>query len=220
MPTSSTQTTRAIRTRVHDFRRVSHANIQFARPSGRLTRRGIPSPSASFHGAAERLLGLDARASELAFAALRPHGGMHRALARYTSVTERADLWLVLVVGGMAVDRQRRPQWQRAVASTAIANVITRLLKRVVQRPRPPIADCPPAGAISSPSFPSTHAATGFAAATAFSKELFPSRTLYGFAASTALARLLLGEHYPSDLVVGAGLGILVAERPIRLFSR
>ncbi len=176
-------------------------------------RAGYSSPLASVvHGRVQRLLDLDARGSELAFAALRPHPRVHRAPARYTAFTERTDVWLVLVTGGIALDRRRRPQWLHAVSSTAVANFIARVLKRVVKRSRPPIAHCGPTGSISSPSFPSTHAATGFAAATAFSKELLSPRTLYGFAASTAIVRLLLGEHHPSGLFVGACLGILVAD--------
>lgn len=61
-------------------------------------------------------------------------------------------------------------------------------------------------------SFPSGHATTIFAAAT-LTAFLWPRATypVFALAALVALSRVVLGDHYPSDVVAGAILGVLGA---------
>lgn len=61
-------------------------------------------------------------------------------------------------------------------------------------------------------SFPSNHATNVFAGATLLAW-YFPSLTyfLYIFAFFVAISRVALGVHFPSDILVGAMLGIFVA---------
>jgi undecaprenyl-diphosphatase len=56
---------------------------------------------------------------------------------------------------------------------------------------------------------PSAHATASFAAATAMSR-IAPGTgpVLYAGATTMALTRPYLGMHYPSDVLVGAALGI------------
>lgn len=87
------------------------------------------------------------------------------------------------------------------------------LLKRLIQRPRP--ADAHQAlSAFITPSdqfsFPSGHTAAAFMVAlimTAFVPALAP--LCYGLASAIGLSRVLLGVHFPSDIVAGALLGSL-----------
>jgi undecaprenyl-diphosphatase len=72
-----------------------------------------------------------------------------------------------------------------------------------------------------SPSFPSSHAANAFAVAVL----LFPVSRSLGvggilIAALIAYSRLYLGVHYPSDLLGGTVLGILIALACKRLLPR
>jgi membrane-associated phospholipid phosphatase len=84
-------------------------------------------------------------------------------------------------------------------------------MKRVVRRPRP---DDPRvrvlAGTPSRLSFPSAHATSTTAAAVLFGTLL--RRPLVAvLVPPMALSRLVLGVHYPSDVLAGSLLGVAVA---------
>ena len=78
------------------------------------------------------------------------------------------------------------------------------VLKETIRRPRPLSED-------EKDSFPSGHSAFAFTLATIASHE-YPkfSVPLYLMAAGTGFSRVYLGRHYPSDVLVGAVIGVLV----------
>lgn len=91
-----------------------------------------------------------------------------------------------------------------------------RVVKALVQRPRPfanpeTVAWLRKVGEAQGTSFPSNHAANCFAAATVLAW-YFPGqgKYFYIFAALVAYSRIVLGVHYPADVVSGAMLGIVV----------
>jgi undecaprenyl-diphosphatase len=104
-----------------------------------------------------------------------------------------------------------------AAAATLVTSVVVDLLKNAFDRSRPPESD-PGLGSLVSipdnPSFPSGHAATAFAAATAIAV-LCPRLRPWALAlaAGVALSRIYLRVHFPLDVlaggVLGAGLGAL-----------
>ena len=60
-------------------------------------------------------------------------------------------------------------------------------------------------------SFPSTHAAVGFASAYVISSNRKRFRLLiYCLASLIAFSRIYLGKHYPSDVLFGSIIGILI----------
>lgn len=69
-------------------------------------------------------------------------------------------------------------------------------------------------------SFPSGHTTTAFAAAVALGA-LFPRARwpLMGLAAVVGVTRILLGSHYPSDVIAGAALGSLFALAMVKAFA-
>ena len=84
-------------------------------------------------------------------------------------------------------------------------STVTGLLKIVVNRQRP--------NGKNYHSFPSGHTSHSFTVA-ALVKELYgpgPGTVAYGCAAITALHRIQDGDHYLSDVIFGAGLGIVIA---------
>ena len=120
---------------------------------------------------------------------------------------EHAGGWLALGALGALADRRRRRDWLTATAAVALAHGASIGVKRVVRRPRP---DDPRvrvlAGTPSRLSFPSAHATSTTAAAVLFGALL--RRPLVAvLVPPMALSRLVLGVHYPSDVLAGSLLG-------------
>ena len=72
--------------------------------------------------------------------------------------------------------------------------------------------------------FPSIHSGSGFAAATVVVREVaerWPAQKgwvaplAYGLAATPGLARVYLGQHWASDVVMGAAIGIIAGQRVV-----
>lgn len=123
-------------------------------------------------------------------------------------------LWILLGVAAAVV--LRRPGVALAVpAVVLLADLSASGVKNIVDRERPELAlegidtliDTP-----SSPSFPSGHAATSFAAAVILAAAL-PSLApaLFVLAAAVAFSRLYIGVHSPLDVLAGAALGVILA---------
>ena len=124
---------------------------------------------------------------------------------------EHAGGWLALGALGAVADRRRRRDWLAATAAVALAHGASIGVKRVVRRPRP---DHPRvqvlAGTPSRLSFPSAHATSTTAAAVLFGALL--RRPLVAvLVPPMALSRLVLGVHYPTDVLAGSLLGAAVA---------
>ncbi len=133
---------------------------------------------------------------------------------------EHAAGWLVLGSIGAALDPARRREWIVATAGVAFAHGASIGVKRVVRRPRP---DDPAVevrvGTPSKLSFPSAHATSTTAAAVLFGALLH--RPLVAvLVPPMALSRLVLGVHYPSDVVAGSLLGAAVAAGARRVSRR
>ncbi len=92
-----------------------------------------------------------------------------------------------------------------AVTSWAGAATTTFILKSAFNRRRPENQDSPRYNS----SFPSGHTANWFALSTVYSAK-YPKYAipLYGFGVLVGLSRIYQGEHYPSDVLAGAVIGI------------
>lgn len=146
----------------------------------------------------------------LCLRAVRVRGRAVVPVQRFSFCGEHAACWVALGVGGAVVDHERRPQWLRALAFVGVAYVVNVALKNVLRRKRPQVEGLP--GLVKTPtklSFPSSHAASSFAAARAYSA-LVPGTPLYATAGAMAVSRVALGVHFPSDVVVGAALGAAI----------
>jgi membrane-associated phospholipid phosphatase len=138
---------------------------------------------------------------------------VERAISRFSALGEHAGLWLALGAAGAAVDRGRRARWMRAAAAVAGAYLLNTALKLVIRRRRPHLPGLPPL--VTTPtelSFPSAHATSSFTAARVYAPLVPPAARmpLRGLAAAMAASRLYVGVHYPSDILAGAALGVLV----------
>ena len=140
-----------------------------------------------------------------------------RGLSRFG---EHALGWLALGAAGAALDRSRRADWAAAAATVAAAHAANVAVKRVVRRARPDLEDLPALTAVlSGHSFPSAHACSSAAAAVAYGR-LVPRTPLAAAAAAMALSRVVVGVHYPGDVLAGAALGTAVARSAQGLAAR
>jgi len=123
---------------------------------------------------------------------------------------EHAAGWLALGMVGAAVDRPRRREWFWATAQVAMAHGASIAVKRLVGRPRPAGDGIRPlATTHSTLSFPSAHAASTTAAAIAFGRVTGQALAPV-LVPPMLLSRLVLGVHYPTDVLAGSALGALI----------
>lgn len=118
-----------------------------------------------------------------------------------------------LMVGLKALGVESRSSWGRMVVSDAFSAVlmagIVGTLKYTTNVTRPDGSD--------SKSFPSGHTATAFTTATMLTKEYgsvspWIGVGAYSVAAATGLMRVANNRHWLSDVLTGAGVGILATE--------
>ena len=124
---------------------------------------------------------------------------------------EWGAVWMAIGIAGAAADPARRERWLRAAAVAPAAVGVNFAVKLAVRRRRPDLGRrLPPlAGAPSSLSFPSAHATSSLAAATALGRVAPGARLpLYSLAGAICLTRPYLGLHYPSDVLGGIALGL------------
>ena len=129
---------------------------------------------------------------------------------------------LVLVGAALAADLRRRSPPLRAAtvaAAYALGSLCSTIVKVLVDRPRPTGAHL--VAIPSSASFPSGHATTAFAAATALAVLVPWTRWwAFAFAAWAAYSRVYLGVHYWTDVIAGAVLGVVVGYVVARVVQR
>ena len=133
-------------------------------------------------------------------------------------------LYAVLIAAGLClVKRVAEAGW--LVFTVASGNLVNPLVKQLVDRRRPELAA--PIESFSGLSFPAGHAASAMLICSALLVLVWPSgnRGVRGIAVVVAIvivllsggSRLVLGAHYPSDIVGGYLLGIawVAACRPL-----
>jgi YegS/Rv2252/BmrU family lipid kinase len=137
-------------------------------------------------------------------------------------------LWLAIaaVMAATAGERGRRAAGDGVFAIGVTSALVNGLLKLVFRRRRPPLRR----GLRRYPrtsSFPSGHAASAFAFATAATRAMPEAGgALFPLAASVAYSRVYLGVHYPTDVVAGAAVGATIgaaagpAARTLRATAR
>jgi undecaprenyl-diphosphatase len=116
-----------------------------------------------------------------------------------------------LLVGAVLALLWRRPTiFVLVLAADGSADLLATIGKEAFHRHRPRVHQLGPN--VSTPSFPSGHAATSFACATVLAVAAPRMRVpFYLLATLIALSRLYNGDHYPLDVLAGAALGVATA---------
>ena len=137
------------------------------------------------------------------------HGRAAETAGRWLGrIGEYGAVWLVIGIALALVDPDNGEDWVVAGILGPVAIGLNFVVKVIVRRPRPVLEGLPPlGGAPSSLSFPSAHATSSFACATAMTRIAPEAAILFILAAAIAAGRPYLGMHYPSDVLAGAVLG-------------
>lgn len=132
---------------------------------------------------------------------------------------DHAAGWVAIGAAGWLLDRHRRGEWARALVSVLGAHAATVVLKRVVRRLRPNAPGIEVRSTSPSRlSFPSSHAASTTAAALAYGRLLrLPLAPVVP--PVMGASRLVLGLHFPTDVLVGSLTGVL-SDRVLRPGAR
>jgi decaprenylphosphoryl-5-phosphoribose phosphatase len=134
---------------------------------------------------------------------------LERAAKALGKAGNNGAIWVVLGLLLAILDGSNREAWLICAALGPVAIGLNYVVKAIVRRPRPVLEGLPPlGGAPSSLSFPSAHATSSFAVATAMTRVDPVAAIAFVLAFALALGRPYLGMHYPSDVLIGAGLGI------------
>jgi membrane-associated phospholipid phosphatase len=180
--------------------------------AGEFARRGGPVRQRAARGLHE--LGTVDRAIYSAVAAT-PTPSLDEPLRRLSNAANHSVLWLA-VAGGLSLAggaAGRRAAVQGTVAIGVTSALVNLAVKSAWSRQRPDRAGAgvPVRRNVRMPtstSFPSGHAASGFAFAAAIGRDQpWLGLALRFLAASVAYSRVHTGVHYPGDAVVGSLIG-------------
>lgn len=145
-------------------------------------------------------------------------------MPKLTLLGSGGAIWL-LAAGGMLCTKKYRRQGVILLAGLAVGVLVGNVcLKNLIARPRPCWLDDSVMMLISSPadySFPSGHTLSSVIGATVLTK----TDRRFGWAAIPLAAvivfsRLYLFVHFPSDILAGAILGVIIGEAVYRIGMR
>lgn len=148
-------------------------------------------------------------------------------LRRLSDSANHSRLWFGIAAGLVLLGTRGRRAAITGASAIALTSAVVNLgVKTTLVRGRPDRAAAEVAASRhvrmpTSTSFPSGHAASAFAFATAVGDVLPPASVpLHALAAGVAYARVHTGVHYPGDVIAGSLIGTLAGAAVGRLARR
>jgi len=133
------------------------------------------------------------------------------------SLTALGSFTATAIITAVLYSAGERGTSLRLVLATVIGGGTTMALKYLFMRPRPGIGSLSPV----TPSFPSGHATLAFGTAVVLADRFDRPGTLFLILAGIiGLTRVVLGVHYPSDVIVGAIIGTAGGMASVRYGDR
>lgn len=194
--------------------------------------------AAGFAGLTIAMFPLDRRiADELVIEETAVNSFLDRAAKGVEYITTPGSFYIggaLYVTGKMTKNRNLQDLGWHGTEAVLLSSVTTSTLKGIFGRARPDFAEAGSArdfkagsgfGNDNRKSFPSGHATTAFAAASAVTSEvnrLWPKYTwyvgpvLYGGATLVGLSRMYHNRHWASDVVLGAAIGTFSGLKVVR----
>jgi undecaprenyl-diphosphatase len=147
-------------------------------------------------------------AVDAAFDPLRGRPAIDRAAVVVSNLADYGVIWVVLA--GLKA-RRRGPDRRRAVVALATAGfsslIVSRVVKKGVERQRPDDHLSAAVRIPSSSSFPSGHTLAAFCTAFVLGDTDAGTAANVGFATAVAASRVHLRAHHPTDVIGGAVIG-------------
>jgi membrane-associated phospholipid phosphatase len=130
----------------------------------------------------------------------------------HTSIDNYLQYVPIVAGYGMLINNKQHSFWlytEKVVLTEVMLNAMVQPIKHITKKPRPDTGE--------PNSFPSGHTTQAFAGATVFSDEFAQHNTwlavsAYTSATAVGVLRVLNDRHWISDVVAGAGFGILSAK--------
>lgn len=121
--------------------------------------------------------------------------------------------FIVALLTFLVIIRKNKEAWVLFLASLVNTGTVF-LLKQLIKRKRPFLVEKGVNALlkVKGYSFPSGHASLSFLLATIFSGFYKEGKYLFILAGLVALSRVILGVHYPTDVLAGGLLGFIVGK--------
>ncbi|MEL6917460.1 MAG: phosphatase PAP2 family protein [Bacteroidota bacterium] len=126
----------------------------------------------------------------------------------YTRYVPIAQMYIA-DVAGIASKNHWFDQTKNMAISLLLTDLLTKRLKRGIYKERP--------NGFNAESFPSGHTSHAFTTASVLYEEFKDTSPLlaysgYGFATATGSLRVLKNKHWVSDVLLGAGIGVMITK--------
>ena len=126
----------------------------------------------------------------------------------YTRYAPIVQLYIADIVG-IEAKSHWFDQTKNMAISMLLTDAVTKLMKKSIYKVRP--------NGTNSDAFPSGHTSVAFATGSVLYEEFKDTSPIlaysgYGFSAATGVFRLLNNKHWVSDVIMGAGLGIMITK--------